>query len=136
MAGEAAPPIYDSVIQHKDGSRVEVEFNAGLTTIQGQVADLVIVRDISDRKRVEAQLKESHDFLVALMDSMGDAVFSVIFPERTIDWVNDSYGITGYDAQDCIGRTTEFLYSGEGEYLDFGNEIKNALNNGEGHIAY
>ena len=131
MAGEAAPPTYDSVIQHKDGSRVEVEFNAGLTTIQGQVADLVIVRDISDRKRAEAQLKESHDFLVALMDSMGDAVFSVIFPERTIDWVNDSYGITGYDAQDCIGRTTEFLYSGEGEYLDFGNEIKNALNNGE-----
>ena len=44
------PSVYESAIQHQDGSRVEVEFNAGLTTYDGRPADLVLVRDIRERR--------------------------------------------------------------------------------------
>jgi len=58
MAGEDVPNIYDSLIRKKDGSKVEVEFNVGMTTYQSRPAELVFVRDVSDRKRAERLLAQ------------------------------------------------------------------------------
>ncbi len=58
MAGEEVPNIYDSLIRKKDGSKIEVEFNIGLTNYQGSPAELVFVRDVSDRKRAERLLAQ------------------------------------------------------------------------------
>ena len=58
MAGEDVRPIYDTVMRRKDGSSLDVEINAGLTTYQGRPANLVFVRDISERKRTEKILKQ------------------------------------------------------------------------------
>ena len=55
MAGEAIPQVYESAIRHRDGRRIEVEFNISLATYQGQPAEQVIVRDITARKRAEAE---------------------------------------------------------------------------------
>jgi len=49
MAGEDVPPIYETVIRHKKGAEVRIEVNAGLIQHQGRPADLVILRDISQR---------------------------------------------------------------------------------------
>ena len=59
MAGEEVRSIYETALRHKDGSRAEVELNAGLITFQGKPADLVFVRDISERKRLEEQLLQA-----------------------------------------------------------------------------
>jgi PAS domain S-box-containing protein len=59
MAGEKVPQIYETVLMRKDGSNIYVELNGGLTAYGGKPADMVIVRNISDRKRIqeaEAQL--------------------------------------------------------------------------------
>jgi len=58
MAGEDVRPIYDARFRRKDGSRIDVEINAGLITYQGTPADLVFIRDISERKRTEKILKQ------------------------------------------------------------------------------
>ena len=58
MRGEDVPPIYDSVLRHKDGSRIDVEINAGIIPYKGKLADLVFVRDISERKRTEKLLQQ------------------------------------------------------------------------------
>ncbi|MCR4408127.1 MAG: GAF domain-containing protein, partial [Anaerolineae bacterium] len=59
MAGEEIRTIYETALQHKDGSKVEVELNAGIIMFQGRPADLVFIRDISERKRLEEQLLQA-----------------------------------------------------------------------------
>jgi len=61
-------------------------------------------REILEHKKTEEFLKASRDYLEKLTDSMWDAVFSVKMPENSIEWVNDSYGIIGYDPDEYAGR--------------------------------
>jgi PAS domain S-box-containing protein len=56
MAGEDVMPVYETALRHRDGSRIDVELNAGVITYQGKPADLVIIRDITERKRAEQLL--------------------------------------------------------------------------------
>ncbi len=85
----------------------------------------------TEHKRADEALQESHNYLERLTNSMWDAVFSVKMPERVIEWANDSFRLIGYDPEECVGRTTEFLYPDKSEFLDFGNKIKSAIAAGE-----
>ncbi len=84
------------------------------------------------RKRAEDELQRSCDYLKNLTDSMGDAVFSVKMPERKIEWANyASFNILGYDSEELIGRTTEFLYPNRNEFLAFGDKVTGAIAEGK-----
>jgi PAS domain S-box-containing protein len=54
MSGKSLPSRYETTLMHKDGSRSYVEVNASVIRYKGKPADLVLVRDINDRKRTEA----------------------------------------------------------------------------------
>ncbi len=56
VAGEDVPSMYETVLLHKSGSLVPVEFNAGLIHDEYGTTDLVMVRDITERKKAEAEL--------------------------------------------------------------------------------
>ena len=66
----ATPSMVKSVIQHKDGSQIEVEYNADLTTYAGKPAVLVFIRDITDRKRVEREIQSYQQQLKALASQL------------------------------------------------------------------
>ena len=85
----------------------------------------------AEHKKTTKRLRESRDYLERLTNSMWDVVFSVKMPERVIEWVNDSFRLTGYDPEDCIGRTTEFLYPNKRGFIDFGNKLQKAIKAGE-----
>ena len=53
IAGEPVPPTYETVLLLKNGTTLHVELNAGVITFAGRPADLVIVRDISERRQAE-----------------------------------------------------------------------------------
>lgn len=67
LAGEDIPHIYESAIRHKNGRRIDVEINAGVITYKGKPADLVFFRDITERKRVEEELKKYREHLEELV---------------------------------------------------------------------
>jgi PAS domain S-box-containing protein len=54
MSGEFPPTRYETTLMHKDGCRSFVEMNASVIMYKGKPADLVVVRDINERKRAEA----------------------------------------------------------------------------------
>ena len=65
MAKEDAPPIYETILIDKDGNKIFVELNAGLIPSEEGPADLVILRDITERKKTEMKLaKELNKFKV------------------------------------------------------------------------
>jgi len=75
MAGGDVSPTYETVLKRKDGGKVYAELNAGLITYQGRPADLVIVRDISERKQAEEALKAERHLFRTLMDNIPDAIY-------------------------------------------------------------
>ena len=90
MNGEDVPTIYESAIQHQDGSRVEVEFNAGLTTYDGRPANLVIVRDIRERVKARQELEASQRLLSLVIDNV-PAQVSYVDKHQRYRFVNQRY---------------------------------------------
>jgi PAS domain S-box-containing protein len=62
LSGSPVEPIYETAILHKKGHKVEVEFNAGVTHYEKQPAILLIIRDITERKRIDEQLIKIQKF--------------------------------------------------------------------------
>ena len=61
----------------KDGSRSYVELNAGIISYEGKNADLVIIRDINERKKAEETLRESEATARALLNAPTDSVILI-----------------------------------------------------------
>lgn len=74
MAGESPPPIYETILKRKDSSRFHAELNAGIISYGGKPADLIIIRDMNDRKKAEEALRESEATARALMNAPTDSV--------------------------------------------------------------
>jgi PAS domain S-box-containing protein len=55
LRGEEIPATYEAAAITKDGKRVPIELSATHIDYQGRPADLVIVRDIEERKRMEME---------------------------------------------------------------------------------
>ncbi|UCF98773.1 MAG: PAS domain S-box protein [Spirochaetaceae bacterium] len=64
MAGREAPRCYETRIIGKDSRVIPVEVTGARTTWQKQAADVVIIRDISERKEAEQQLQAQQQQLM------------------------------------------------------------------------
>lgn len=114
LSGEAVPHQYETIIIRKDGKTVPIEFSAAKTSWHGQPADLVIFRDITERKRMEDTLRESERELKALFKSMINAfvLFDSVFDDDDnfvscrFVYINDAYErITGVKNDEIQGKT-------------------------------
>ena len=106
LAGENVPPVYESALRHKDGSRIEVELNAGIVTYQGKPADLVLVRDITDRKQMEAKLRESQERFKIAAQSTSDLIWEWNILNGRLEWFGPIDELLGY-SQNEFPRTIE-----------------------------
>jgi light-regulated signal transduction histidine kinase (bacteriophytochrome) len=70
MAGEQLPARYERGLRHKDGSRIDTEIDAAVIKYQGQPATLVIIRDITERKRADELLRKSSEQIKLLAYSV------------------------------------------------------------------
>ncbi|MEJ2590204.1 MAG: PAS domain S-box protein [Candidatus Thiodiazotropha sp.] len=87
---------------------------------------LLIVRDISDRRRVAEDAQQSHDLFNAAIHAMQDAV-AFVDPDRRI--VKVSAGLEqvfGYTEAELVGKRARMLYSDEEAYQRLG-EVQRRL---------
>jgi PAS domain S-box-containing protein len=66
--------VFETTHTTKDGKAIPVEIESSLVTYQGKQAILSIARDITERKLMEQELRESHQELQALMDASPVAI--------------------------------------------------------------
>ncbi len=100
LAGEPAPPQYETIIIRKDGKSLPIELTAAKTVWQGRPADLVIIRDITERKQAENELRE----FKAISDNAGYGV-SIIDLEGNVIYNNAAYDrMHGYTPGELIGK--------------------------------
>ncbi len=72
LAAEEGPQVFEWLNRTKDDDPIWVEVHLKSTTIDGQQQVLAIVRDISERKRREEELREQRRRIEALHDVAGE----------------------------------------------------------------
>ena len=75
MAGEDVESIYETIVRRKDGTDIDVELNAGVVSYERRPADLVIVRDITERKKADETLRESEQRYRTLTKNLNVGVY-------------------------------------------------------------
>ncbi len=107
LQNKAVPSIYESAILRENGRRVEVEFNAGTVMYEGRSADLVFVRDITERRMTEKALRDSELLNRTAINSMKDAIHVVdkdlrivLCNQVLLEWNRE----LGYSS-DLVGKT-------------------------------
>jgi len=103
MAGQPVPAIYESALLRKDGSRAETEINAGVTTYDGKPADLVFVRDITERKRTEAELRRERDRAQKYLDVAGVMIVVIDSGQRVTLINRKGCEVLGYRQDEILG---------------------------------
>ncbi len=65
---DGSPELFETLLLHKDGFRIPVEISVGLIHFRRELADFVVIRDISSRRKFEDELKYMayHDALTGL----------------------------------------------------------------------
>ena len=84
---------YETVLLCRDGSLLPTEINTRLITWNGQNAAMSICRDISERKRLQDLLQQSHDLLYNLTIQVPGVIFQFkLFPDGkfTFPYVSDA----------------------------------------------
>ncbi len=114
MKRKAVPSVYESAIEHKDGSEVGVEFNAGLTSHNGRPADLVLVRDIRERLQAQRELQASRRLLSLVIDNV-PAQVAYVDKGQTFRFVNRRYEeIYGLPRSEFVGSHVREILGPEG----------------------
>ncbi len=104
---ETGHDLFETRHRHKEGHFVQLEVSVSYADIRGGVI-FVFVRDISERKRLEAELE-----LSALVFNASTASIIVADAEGFIACVNPAFTqTTGYEPHEVIGRNPRLLSSG------------------------
>jgi PAS domain S-box-containing protein len=82
-----------------------------------------------------SELRRHEAYLAGLLDTIGDVVFTVAWPERRITSVNRSVTtVFGYSPAEVIGQSSRLFYLDEADYLAYGRALAEAQAQGQTHV--
>ncbi|MFX1466434.1 MAG: PAS domain-containing protein, partial [Promethearchaeota archaeon] len=100
IAGEQIPNRYEIELHTKDGINIPVEINASLIEYEGKPASLAIIRDISERKKVEKALHDSEKKFRELSELLPQIIYETDI-EGNLTFTNRvGFEILGYYQED------------------------------------
>jgi PAS domain S-box-containing protein len=87
-----------------DGEVFPAEVTVTVVPVEGQLLHLTVVRDISERKRMEAGLRESQELLISIAEKLSEAIYRNS-PSGGLTFVNPAYlRMFGYDSIEDLRR--------------------------------
>ncbi len=108
MVGEEIPDTYETVGVNKEGLRVPIEVKVALFNYEGSPAELVMIRDITERKLAE---EETRKLSLAIKNS--PSVVAITGTDGRLEYVNPRFTeVTGYTAEEVIGQNPSILNAG------------------------
>ena len=103
LAGEPEPSTYEIDLTGKDGRRFSVEVSAGPISLQGRTVDLVVMRDIGERRRVMAALEELKTMRDTAERVARVGSWSFDLASGTVSWSPETYKLYDVDQADFDG---------------------------------
>ena len=98
--------------RRKDGSVVDVEVGVSVISYGGKEVVCVIVRDTTERKRVQEALKRSEERFHSLVENAGDAFFIHDLDGRFVDANQWAYDSLGYTREELLGLSVDDVEMG------------------------
>jgi diguanylate cyclase (GGDEF)-like protein/PAS domain S-box-containing protein len=119
------PVRFDDYLLLTPGERIEVEVQRSATEWNGEAMELLSVRDITQRKRQNEQLRLVKRGLEVSIN--GVVIVDAIQPGMPIIYVNAAFKrLTGYPEEEILGRNCRFL-QGDDEAQPVLNELREAV---------
>lgn len=104
MSGEKTFSITEIEIKQGRRKRTPVEMNLSVIEYLGEKATLCFLRDITDRKLFETELKKSETRYRSLLELAPDGIMTIDM-RGTLTWVNPAYTtITGFTKEEIVGK--------------------------------
>ena len=101
---------FESKHRRKNGSIYDVEISSSAANFAGQKLIFCVCRDITERKRMENELRQSEDRFATIFRNSLDPIVLTSVKEGRIIEANDSFfHITGTTSKEAIGRTIDEL---------------------------
>jgi PAS domain S-box-containing protein len=89
--------------QHKDGSRLPVEYTIWSLEVGGETLLNMFIHDISERKQSEEALRASREGLMDLFNGASDLI-QLVEPDLRLQYVNPAWrSALGYQEEDVFG---------------------------------
>ncbi len=109
-AGKTPPPQYEFTGLTKDGKEIEFEVSLSYITYSDSVVVHGILRDLTQRRKAEEELRKSEEKHKQLVETMNDGMV-IQEIDGSISYVNDVIcHILGYERENIIGRkASDFL---------------------------
>ncbi len=107
----------------------DVEVYSGPIRLHGKELLYSIIHDISERKRAEQELRESKDLFEKVFESQRDALFilDASVPAIISDCNPTAAKMFGYNRQEMLGNTTDFLHVDESSLRKFQEQLYPAV---------
>jgi len=106
--------FFEIDLLRRDGSFLPVEVNAHLFTLQDKPVALAIARDITERRRIEAEIQEALLRLEYILEFLPDPVFVLDTNGVVTGWNREIEDLTGVPKDEIIGKAgyvyTDALY--------------------------
>ncbi len=106
----AAKKTFLSVFNTFDGHKIPVEISASVVNFSNELYIVMVVRDITERKKAGKALQESEQRLTDIIDFLPDATFAIDHDGRVIAWNRAIEEMTGTKKEDIIGKG-DYAYS-------------------------
>ncbi|MBS3917807.1 MAG: PAS domain S-box protein [Deltaproteobacteria bacterium] len=106
IAGEEVARQYETAIVHKEGTAVSIEITGAKGFWHGRVADIVVFRDITERKRAEILLRQSLDQIDLLLNASSYILYrSEVFGDFDATYISsNTEPILGYKPDDFLQK--------------------------------
>jgi PAS domain S-box-containing protein len=108
LTGEKIISVYETVLRRRDGTDFPGEISAGVISYEGRPADLVIIRDITERKMAGEALRESEARLNAVVDGSPIPQFVIGKDHRILYWNRALEEMSGIRATDIVGTSRQW----------------------------
>lgn len=105
LKGEAAPHQYEVTVITQSGEPLVMDVKPRVIEYQGRPATMVIMRDITARKRTEEALRNSERRLAEIINFLPDATFVIDREGRVLAWNQAMEEMSGVKAEEIRGKS-------------------------------
>ena len=115
LEGLEVPNHYETAFLNKDGVKVPIEISPSRTIWQNQLADMVMFRDITERKRAEEAVRRASAYNRSLIEASLDPLVTIAPDGKITDVNNTTEKVTGLSRQQLIGTDFSDYFTDSGK---------------------
>ncbi|WP_094551495.1 GGDEF domain-containing response regulator [Petroclostridium xylanilyticum] len=125
--------FYNTIHRRKDGSSYPVEVNLQLYSYRGKKVCMALVNDLTERRKLEEDLREREALLSAVTQSAGEAIIMLDEKGTVAFWNPAAENLFGYLQEEILGKDLHRLVVlDEQSYRAYKNSFIHFQSTGEG----